>query len=148
MTPRQRCAVAFPVADVKAPVHPRHYRVMAPFQTILTFDMFPDEHLPENLKERAINGRCGVWHARISTFPGKKIEDWQAADRTRGSKMLQRLLSQVGIDGKDEIAMGNDGISMHAYRWASTSEVAQAIRASEGKGPKLVEAESPEPEAA
>jgi len=131
-TPRQRCAIARPALTNAEGNHPRYHRRNGYWQSILTFDLFREE-VPECLlEEHGMSGRVGVWHARIAMYPTKLVSEWSAEEVNDARTAARRLVVGVG-QGSTEIAEGADQRSLHVFRWATISEVAQAIRSQEGR---------------
>lgn len=132
MTPRQKQALARPITKLGQPPTLHHHRMIAPFQSILTFNLHNDgDELPDDVRLMARDGRVGIWHARITLFPhGREVDTWAADQRKRADNELSRLLAGVG---QGETMGKAEGAILHSFRWGTMSEVAQALRATEGK---------------
>jgi len=132
-TPRQRCAIAHPVRKKEGYLHPRYWRRNGDFQSVLTFDLFDAEDVPEKFKEQTSGGQVGIWHGRIWRCPeALAIGDWTAEDLSKAQKMMMRLVNKVGMYAHEAVP-GKDNASVHVFRWGTITEVAMALRAIEGK---------------
>jgi hypothetical protein len=120
-------ALAFPVVDGRD-LHPRFYRQMAPFQSILTFDIQvpPEDFALMGLEKK--NGRLGIWHGRVTKMPAAQhVEEWSAKEVAKATLLLKRLVRGVGHEHY-EVNEDKDGSSLRIFRWATTSELAAALR--------------------
>ncbi len=131
LTPRQRVALAYPVVDNRD-LHPRFYRVTAPFQSILTFDIQtpPDDYELEGLEK--MDNQVGIWHGRVGKFPWQPLDQWTPKECARARQMVQRLIAGVGREAH-QVRDSKDGSAIRGFRWGTTSELAMALRARGGK---------------
>lgn len=146
MRPRQLHALGNPCdkGDAAAGVAFTFYRVNAPFQSILTFDLFLEEDVPEDVKNVHFKeGRCGIWHARVTTFPEAKLDAWDEGKIEKAKIILRGLVRGVGMGDSIESPSG-DGLAIHSWKWGNISEVAQALRAREGINARRRSGESKE----
>ena len=129
MTPRQRCAIVFPVTDSGALPHTRHIRRNGNIDSILTFDVAEVESLEEATPEilaRSAMGWFGVWHARVSMYPIRELRAWNKPSIDRAQVTLMRLVNGVGIEHDLEVHNGADLRSIHVYKWATPDELVAA----------------------
>ncbi len=130
-TPRQRCALAFPI-ESDGELHPRYHRRTGGYQSILTFDL---RRPPEDFSiagVELVSGQVGMWHGRVSTFPVKDLAAWTPQELGKARQMAQRLVANIG-QGSWDHRNAADNQARRIFRWATLSEVAQALRAREGK---------------
>ena len=136
MTPRQRCAVVYPIADTGTIPHARHHRRNGGVQSILTFDVAEISSLKgADLATvgRALDGWYAVWHARVSMHPVTHVDDWDAATIENAKGVVMRCVAGVGID-EVEVHNGSDLQSIHVYKWATHEEIQLSAHELLGKG--------------
>lgn len=130
-THRQRAALADPVND-KSELSVKFHRVNAPFQSILTFDLheIPEDYDDDDVE--SVGGRIGMWHGRVTSMPESPLSSWSRSDKTDARLILKRMVRNCG-QGDVQLRESKDGFALRIFRWGSISEVAQALRAVEGK---------------
>lgn len=142
-TPRQRVAICHPCERGDGGAHPRYHRITGSWQSILTFDLFEPGQSGavelEELDELADGDERphvrAYWHARITTMPQRAIAEWDADGLRDARRHLGRLVSSVG-QGKVEVRRGTEGgtaVSVHVYKRATMSEIAQSERVRESR---------------
>ena len=139
MTPRQRCAVAYPIANTAITPHVRHHRRNGTIDSILTFDVSEISKLEDADDEtvaRAVDGWFAVWHARVSMNPYRHLKTWPKPTISRAKTIMLGLMKRVGIEEGIEIHNGSDLHSVHVYKWATHAEIRLAM---ESTGAKFAE---------
>lgn len=158
LTPRQKVALRNPCERGKGGEHPRYLRRNGGWQSILTFDFFPkvehdeeciceklrDDFMKRNQGKRCsldeVRGDCplhqhkdvedsAVWHARATTFPVRRLGDWETHEQTDVKRVLKRLLKNVGT-GEIAVRKGSEvpPHSIHFYVEATPAEIVRAGR--------------------
>jgi hypothetical protein len=128
-TPRQRCALAHPCFEYgDVVIHPRHYRVTVPFQSILTFDLHqpPADFELDGLE--LIDGWLGMWHARVTKYPESNIDTWEVSERKRARLIAKRLCAGTGREPPEVLESG-DRMAYRVFTWATNEELRIALKA-------------------
>lgn len=155
LTPRQKTAIAHPCLRARGSEHARYHRRNGGWQSILTFDLFPPpepakdatctcdsllENFPGSTREEVKDdcplhqydnrGDTGVWHARCTTFPVRRLGDWTQDEQKDVKRVLMRLLKNVG-KGEVSAKKGSEDppATIHFYRKATVAEIRRARKA-------------------
>jgi len=149
LTPRQRAAICWPCNKGEGLNHLRYHRRNGGWQSVLTFDLWPapphddgceaaDDGMLECTCEPEPRHRA-MWHAQATTWPSEPLGVWTPDQQRDVKRILKRLLKNVGY-GQAEVQKGKETVvhkgkkltvplSIHFYREATMSEIAQCNRA-------------------
>ena len=136
MTPRQRCAIVYPIADSGALPHARHHRRNGNVQSILTLDVAEIGKLKGATKDilaRSLDGWYGIWHARVSMHPVTHLDEWDEITIGQAKLAMMRCVGGVGIEDGVEVHNGADLQSIHVYKWATLDELKLSLEELLGK---------------